>query len=108
VKKNSRSRHPSLQNDPTGNRSPRGLAMIAQSFDTRTLANMEIALDRTCANIPEGQKHTVRRYVAARIARCARMGQRTLAALSQAGQVAAAELRQRKAVRVAGALGKIR
>jgi hypothetical protein len=72
--------------------------MIAESFDTRTLANMEIALDQACANLPEGQKHRIRRHVAARIARCASMGQRTLAALSQAGQTAAAELRKHKAV----------
>ncbi len=97
MKKNIRSRH-SLQDDLSGNGSPRGSALIAESFDTRTLANMEIALDRACANIPEGQKHRIRRHVAARIARCARMGQRTLAALSQAGQIAAAELRQRELV----------
>lgn len=72
--------------------------LIAESFDRRTLANMEVALDRACANISGGQKHRARRHVAARIARCARMGRRTLAALSQAGEIAAAELRQRDAV----------
>jgi hypothetical protein len=98
MKKNIRARQHAHQDDILGNGSPRRLAMIAESFDMRTLANMEIALDRTCANIPEGQNHRVRRHIAARIARCARMGQRTLAALSQAGQIAAAELRQRELV----------
>ena len=70
----------------------------SESFDTRTLANMKIALDRACANVLGGEKHRVRRHVAARIARCAKMGRRTLAALSQAGQIAASELRQREPV----------
>jgi hypothetical protein len=78
--------------------STRSLTMIAESFDARTLANMEIALDRACADVSGGEKHRARRHVADRIARCARMGHRTLAALSQAGQIAAAELRQRETV----------
>jgi hypothetical protein len=71
--------------------------LITECFDPRTLANMEAALDRACANVSGGEKHRARRRIAARIARCARMGHRTLAALSQAGQTAAAELRQREA-----------
>ena len=75
---------------------PRDPVMIADSFDQRTLANMELALDLACANVSGGEKHRVRRHIAARIDRCARMGHRTLSALSKAGQIAAAELRQRE------------
>ena len=52
---------------------PRDPVMIADSFDSRTLANMELALDRACANVSGGEKHRVRRHIAARIDRCARM-----------------------------------
>jgi hypothetical protein len=96
--KNMRSKQRSFQDHLEGNGSTRSPIMIADSFDSRTLANMEIALDRACANISGGEKHKARRYVADRIARYARMGHRTLAALSQAGQIAAAELRQREHV----------
>ena len=96
--KNIKSKQRSLQDHLDGNGCARGPAMTADSFDPRTLANMEIALDRACANISGGEKHKARRHVADRIARCARMGHRTLAALSQAGQIAAAELRQREPV----------
>jgi hypothetical protein len=88
MKNSSRSTH-SIPSDPL---------LIAERFDPRTLANMEVALERACANVSGGEKHRARRHIAARIARCARMGHRTLAALSQAGQIAAAELRQREAV----------
>jgi hypothetical protein len=71
---------------------------IAESFDSRTLANMAIALERACTNVTGSEKHRARRHIANRIIRCAKMGQRTLAAFLQAGQTAAAELRQHKAV----------
>jgi hypothetical protein len=45
--------------------------MIAESFDQRTLANMEVALDRV---------------------ECAERGDRTLIGLTEAGQAAASEL----------------
>jgi hypothetical protein len=64
-------------------------------FDPRTLANMQIALDRACANVPGAQKHQARRYIAHRIIRCARKGGRTLDSLLRAGEIAAAELRKR-------------
>jgi hypothetical protein len=64
-------------------------------FDPRTLANMQIALDRACANVPGAQKHQARRYIAHRIIKCARKGNRSLTALTQAGEIAASELRKR-------------
>jgi hypothetical protein len=65
-------------------------------FEPRTLANMEVALDRACANIPGAEKHRTRRHIADRIIRCARKGNRSLVALSQAALIAAAELRKRR------------
>ena len=74
--------------------------MITESFDRRTLANMEIALERGCAVLPAGaEKHHARRHIASRIVRCAESGNRTLSALTAAAMAAARELRDRPARR---------
>jgi hypothetical protein len=73
------------------------LILIAESFDAKTLSNMAIALERICASVAGSEKHRARRHIAGRIAQCARSGNRGLASLIQAGETAAAELRQCKA-----------
>jgi hypothetical protein len=60
--------------------------MIEDGFDARTLANMNVALERVCQRRPDGEDHTVRRLVARRIIKCAKMGQKTLGALTKAGE----------------------
>jgi hypothetical protein len=67
--------------------------LIAESFDSRTLANMEVALERACEVLAAGsQKHDARRHIARRILECAQTGDRTLGGLTDAGCVAASEL----------------
>jgi hypothetical protein len=67
--------------------------MITDSFDSRTLANMEVALERACKMLSIGaEQHSVRRHIAGRILECAAKGNKTLGALTEAGQVAATEL----------------
>ena len=67
--------------------------MIADSFDARTLANMEIALDRACEALgSDSDKHKTRSRVARKILKCARSGDTTLGALTAAGRAAAVEL----------------
>jgi hypothetical protein len=46
--------------------------MIEDRFDARTLANMQVALERVCRQRPNGQYHKFRRRVAQRIMQCAR------------------------------------
>jgi hypothetical protein len=70
----------------------RKIGMIADSFDSRTLANMEVALERACKALVGGEEHTARRHVACRILKCAKSGGRTLSSLTDAGLVAATEL----------------
>ncbi|HEU0085075.1 MAG TPA: hypothetical protein VFQ87_19670 [Bradyrhizobium sp.] len=71
--------------------------MITESFDRRTLANMEIALERACAMLAAGSdRHRARRHIATRIVRCAESGNRTLGALTAAAVAAANELRIRQ------------
>lgn len=60
--------------------------MIGDSFDRRTLANMEVALDRVCDRSPRGQEHAFRKRVGQAIIRCAKNGNTTLGALTEAGE----------------------
>jgi hypothetical protein len=70
-----------------------GRMTVADSFDSRTLANMEVALERACKVLKSGgEDHRVRRHIASRILQCARQGDRTLGGLTEAAQIAASEL----------------
>lgn len=62
--------------------------MVDASFDNRTQANMEVALDRVCGKSPLGEQHGVRKRVAEAILKTAREGKFTLGALTQAGEYA--------------------
>jgi hypothetical protein len=67
--------------------------MIAERFDSRTLANMEVALERACKVLSIGaEEHIARRHIASKILECAESGDRTLGGLTDAGRVAASEL----------------
>jgi hypothetical protein len=66
---------------------------IADSFDARTFANMEVALERACESFgPRREQHEARRYIASKILECAQGGDKTLTGLTEAGLVAATEL----------------
>ena len=63
--------------------------LIAERFDSRTLANMEVALDRACKILPAGsERHEARRHIASRILQCANGGDVTLGGLTEAGRAA--------------------
>jgi hypothetical protein len=67
--------------------------MISDSYDQRTLANMEVALERACALMASRrEEYAVRRHIADRILECAAAGDRTLGSLTEAGRAAASEL----------------
>ncbi|WP_420964995.1 hypothetical protein [Bradyrhizobium sp. B120] len=57
-----------------------------EKFDRRTLANMNLALDRVCENVPYGEDHVVRKRVAEQIIKCATSGKTALGELTDAGQ----------------------
>lgn len=66
---------------------------ITESFDTRTRANMEVALERACAILAAGSdRHDARRHIATKIVQSAESGDRTLGGLTEAGRAAATEL----------------
>lgn len=62
--------------------------MIEETFDSRTLAIMNAALDRICEGAPHGEEHAIRRRVASSIIKCAKSGRTTLPELTDAGQQA--------------------
>jgi hypothetical protein len=67
--------------------------MIADSFDSRTLATMEVALDRACRLLDTGaEQHKTRRYIASKILACAKQGDTSLGGLTEAGRIAASEI----------------
>jgi len=60
--------------------------LIDGAFDSRTLANMNVALERVCEKSAHGEDHSVRKRVARQIIKCARGGKTTLSDLTAAGQ----------------------
>jgi hypothetical protein len=67
--------------------------VVTERFDSRTLANMEVALELACKHLSTGaEEHRVRRHIASKILKCAESGDKTLGGLSEAGRAAAAEL----------------
>ena len=67
--------------------------MITDTFDSRTIANMEVALERACSLLPTGsEKHQARRIIARKIIECAYRGDATLSGLTEVGCAAAMQL----------------
>jgi hypothetical protein len=76
--------------------------MITDSFDPRTLANMEVALERACKILGvDSELHQARSQIADKIVECAKRGDRTLGGLTHAGRVAASDLRIARATQFA-------
>jgi hypothetical protein len=72
------------------------MRMITEKFDSRTLANMEVALERASQLLANGaEQHEHRRYIASRILQRAETGDKTLDGLTEAASAAARELRAR-------------
>lgn len=68
----------------------RGSTMIAKHFNRRTMAAMELALEKACEHLPSGGTHDLRKRVARAVIRCAQTGNCTLDALVEAGENALA------------------
>ncbi|MVT71031.1 hypothetical protein GPL21_38980 [Bradyrhizobium pachyrhizi] len=63
--------------------------LTTNRFDSRTLANMDVALKSACQHLSKGtDDHKTRRYIARRTIKCADRGDRTLGGLTEAGQAA--------------------
>jgi hypothetical protein len=69
--------------------------MIVERFNRPTMAAMEVALEKACERWPNGGTHSLRKRVAQSIIRCAKTGNTSLDALTEAGERALAQLPQR-------------
>jgi hypothetical protein len=79
--------------NPRARKIKKEAVVIADRFDPRTFANMEVALERACEVLSIGaEQHERRRYIAGKILECAERGETTLGSLTEAGRVAANEL----------------
>jgi hypothetical protein len=73
------------------------MKMITDNFDERTIANMEVALDRACERFPKQLvNHEARKRIAARILERATQGDCTLKGLTDAAILAATLITSRK------------
>ena len=63
--------------------------LIGELYDRRTMASMEVALERACERWPYGGTHNLRKRVAEAIIRCAKAGNTGLDALTAAAEHAA-------------------
>jgi hypothetical protein len=67
--------------------------MITDTFDRKTIAKMEVALERACALLPaSSEKHSARRLIARKLIECAKRGDDSLVELTEAGYAAAMQL----------------
>jgi hypothetical protein len=71
--------------------------MITDDFDERTVANMEVALNRACERFPrEIASHEARKRIAAKLLERARDGERTLKGFTDAAIAAAVIITSKK------------
>ena len=71
----------------------KGRSMITDTFDRRTIAKMEVALERACLLLPTGgENHRARRIIASKIIECANRGDASLSRLTEVGYAAAMQL----------------
>jgi hypothetical protein len=74
--------------------------MITEHFNDRTIANMEVALERACLLLPaDRDKHQTRRLIANKIIECANRGETTLGRLTEVGYAAVKQLTARSGAR---------
>ena len=67
--------------------------MITDNFNSRTMVDLEVALERACLLLPTGsEKHKARRIIASKIIESANRGDTTLSRLTGAGYAAAMQL----------------
>ena len=71
-------------------------ASIAMTeLDQRTIANMDVVLERVCQGLPSGGDHATRKYVAQKLIQYAKKGNTTLGSLELVGRRALQEITQR-------------
>ena len=65
---------------------------MARPLDERTKANLDVALEEACRDLPHGGDHVLRKRVAVRLLESARKGNTTLGGLSVVARTALIEV----------------
>jgi hypothetical protein len=65
-------------------------------IDERTAANMDVALEEICSNLPHGGDHESRKYVAKKLMQSVKKGNITLEGLRSVASRALSEVSSRK------------
>ena len=82
------------QHEPAG---PIDDRLLSRSFDRRTLLDMEVALDRACSSLPQGERsHECRTFIASRIIASVRAGASTQDDMIRSALEAAEEQAKRR------------
>ncbi len=66
------------------------------TLNDRTRANMDVALEEACRELPNGGDHAVRKQVAQRLLQSARKGNTTLGGLSAVARAALVEITKQR------------
>ena len=66
------------------------------NLDERTKANMDVALEDACRQLPHGGDHNLRKKVAQKLLQSARKGNTTLSGLSVVARTALSEASKQK------------
>jgi hypothetical protein len=67
-------------------------------IEERTTANMDVALEEVCRNLPHGGDHEIRKHIAKKLMQSAKKGNVTLEGLRPVASRAFSELSRRKSV----------
>jgi hypothetical protein len=65
-------------------------------IDDRTTANMDVALEQVCKNLPNGGDHETRKYVAEKLIQAAKKGNTALGAFETVARRALLEVTRRR------------
>jgi hypothetical protein len=65
--------------------------MIMARLDERTRANLDVALEEVCRELPHGGDHALRKKIAMRLLQSARKGNISISGLSTVAQTAMAD-----------------
>ena len=68
---------------------------MTAEFDERTQANMDVALNKICGELPHGGDHESRKIIAEQLIQAARAGKTTLTELTYVGRRALVQLQNR-------------
>ncbi|WP_375776679.1 hypothetical protein ACE103_34640 [Bradyrhizobium sp. ma5] len=59
-----------------------------KKFDERTTANLNVALESACRDLPNGGGHEARKFIARKLLRAVQQGKKTLGALERVARQA--------------------